>query len=256
MSAPVSTTRHWLVPREHGAYAQLALPLAAAYAGGWPGAAACLFGLAAIAAFLAHEPLLIRLHHRGKRAFTEAGQRAGRRLAVLAIVGVGAAGLAAYLAPAAAAMALLPAFVAVVLAAFIFKRRERTVAAEILASAALGSAALPVAVASGWHAEAALSAFAGWIAGFAAVTSVVWPIAHKRTVSRGARAVALLVPALVVVLAVARLGAQAAAAGAPLVVTAVAIAALRPAARLLRPLGWTVAAVSVAQAVAVVVVTR
>ena len=245
-----------LAPREHGAYAQLGLPLAAAYSGGRPGAAACLFGVAAVAAFAAHEPLLVLLGHRGKRALAEAGPRASRRLSVLAGVGVAAAGLAAYLAPVAAALALAPGAAAVALGGFLLRRRERTIAAEVLAGAALSGAGLPVAVASGWPLPAALGAWAGWTAGFAAIISVVWPVAHKRTLGPVARTLALLVPALIVALAGSSLGAQAVAAGAPLVVAGVAIAAVHPTGRLLRPIGWTIAATTVAQAVTLVVLGR
>jgi hypothetical protein len=212
--------------------------------------------VAAVAAFAAHEPLLILLGHRGKRARGEAGQRASRRLAVLAAAGGAAAGLAAYLAPGAAALALAPGAAAVALGGFLFRRRERTIAAEVLAGAALSGAGLPVALASGWPLSAALGAWAGWAAGFAAIVSVVWPIAHKRALGPVARTLASLIPALIVASAGSVLGAQAVAAGAPLIAAGLAITAVRPAGRLLRPIGWMIAATTVAQAVAVVVLGR
>lgn len=255
MSATLMNRRS-LAPREHGAYAQLAVPLAAAYAGGRPGVAALLFGVAAVMAFLAHEPLLILLGLRGRRVLAEAGPRARRRTLGLIVVGAVAGAAAAWLAPAAAPMVMVSAVLASLLGGFLWRRRERTFAGEVVAAAALASAALPVAVSAGWEGRAALAAFAGWSAGFAAVTFVVWSIAHKRTPGPLARTVALLVPALVVVAASCLLGRQAAATGAPLVLVAAAVTGLRPTARRLRPVGWTVAAATLAQAVVVVVLTR
>jgi len=248
--------RRSLVPREHGAYAQLGMPLAAAYAGGQPGAAAWLFGAAAVAAFLAHEPLLVLLGHRGGRALAEAGGRARRRVVGLLAGGATAAALGTRLAPAAAATGLIPLVFTLALGAFLLRRRERTYAAEVLAAVALAGAGLPVAISAGWQARAALAAFVGWSSGFAAVTFVVWSIAHRRSPRRAARALALLAPAVAIGIASHLVGRQAAATGAPLVLLAAAVVAVRPAARRLRSVGWTVAATTLAQAVAVVAVNR
>jgi len=255
MTSPASSRSRSLAPREHGAYAQLGVPLAAAYAGGRPGGAALLFGLVAVAGFLAHEPLLITLGLRGSRARAECGQRARRRALLLAVAGVGAAGWGGWLAPAAVPMVGVAALLAVLLVFFVWRRRERTFAGEVAAAAALASAALPVALSAGWQVRAALAAFLGWSAGFAAVTFVVWSIAHKRAPGPVTRAIALLVPALVVA-AACLLGRQAAATGAPLILVAAAVTALRPAARSLHPVGWVVAAATVAQAVVVAVINR
>lgn len=53
------------LPREHGAYGQLGVPLAAALASGRPGLAALGWATVAIALFLAHEPLLQLVMRRG-----------------------------------------------------------------------------------------------------------------------------------------------------------------------------------------------
>jgi multidrug transporter EmrE-like cation transporter len=66
------------LPREHGAYVQLGVPLAAALACGRPGLAAIALALAAVALFLVHEPLLLLATRRGGRARETA--RAARRL--------------------------------------------------------------------------------------------------------------------------------------------------------------------------------
>ena len=72
-----------LWPREHGAYGQLALPLLTALLSGRPSGPAGLYAFAAVCAFLAHEPLLVLLGHRGPRAQRECAGSARVRLALL-----------------------------------------------------------------------------------------------------------------------------------------------------------------------------
>lgn len=66
------------LPREHGAYGQIGVPLAVALLSGRPGYATALLALAAIAVFFAHEPILAFASRRGGRARETA--RAARRL--------------------------------------------------------------------------------------------------------------------------------------------------------------------------------
>lgn len=81
------------LPREHGAYGQLALALLVAHLTGPSGRAAWFLTLAA---FVSHEPLLVALGRRGERARIRAGSKAQRLL--IALFGTGllaaAAGLA------------------------------------------------------------------------------------------------------------------------------------------------------------------
>lgn len=67
-----------ILPREHGAYAQLGVPLVVALAAGRPGVAAFAFAVGAIALFFVHEPLLSLAAELGGRA--RATARAARRL--------------------------------------------------------------------------------------------------------------------------------------------------------------------------------
>ena len=60
-----------LLPQEHGAWGQLAMPILSALALGAPSAAALLLTAATVLAFLAHEPWLVVLGHRGMRAKAE-----------------------------------------------------------------------------------------------------------------------------------------------------------------------------------------
>jgi hypothetical protein len=74
-----------LVPHEHGAYGQLAMPLLTALALGRPGAASLLLTYAIVVAFVAHESLLVVLGQRGKRALEADAPRARRVLAILGV---------------------------------------------------------------------------------------------------------------------------------------------------------------------------
>ncbi|MCA9195704.1 MAG: YwiC-like family protein, partial [Planctomycetales bacterium] len=74
-----------LKPKEHGAYAILAIPIVTAILVTGPTVVGLCVAVASLAGFLAHEPLLVALGHRGARAqrTTPAAQR---RLTVLLTV--------------------------------------------------------------------------------------------------------------------------------------------------------------------------
>src|SRR2546430_1648919 len=97
----IGSSSRSLMPREHGAYGQLGLPVAVGLASGRPSVASILLAIAATCAFLAREPLRVALGHRGTKARRVDGVKAMRRALLLgalaAILGV----LALVLAPAA-----------------------------------------------------------------------------------------------------------------------------------------------------------
>ena len=78
-----------LLPHEHGAWGQLAMPLLTALAIGRPTVGSLLLTLAVVLAFVAHEPLLVVLGQRGKRAREQDGARALRWLAALGALAAG-----------------------------------------------------------------------------------------------------------------------------------------------------------------------
>ena len=88
-----------LIPREHGAYAELGFPLLSGLLLGSPGAAAGLFVAAAILLFLANEPLVVLLGVRGKRAQQDHAAAARHGLALLGGLGIAAGIGALWLAP-------------------------------------------------------------------------------------------------------------------------------------------------------------
>lgn len=177
-----------LWPREHGAYVQLLVPLATALAIGVPTTPSLVLAAAAIAAFLANEPLLVILGHRGRRLQEEAGARARPRLVMFASTGVVTAVIGLALArPAtlhAAAIAAIPCTVVLVLA---WRREQHTLLGELVAAIAVPGMALPVAVANGSTLGPALAVWAAWSIGFASTVIAV----HRVIARHKARATAV-----------------------------------------------------------------
>lgn len=163
-----------LAPKEHGALGQLALPLVTALAQGRLSPPGLLFALSAALAFVAHEPLLVLLGHRGPRAFEEDFARARRLLTLLGLLALFAAALALVLAPPAARLAaLVPLALAAGLAPLIARRAEKTLAGELLAACALSASAFPVALANSLALPSALGTLGAFCFGFAASTVAV-----------------------------------------------------------------------------------
>lgn len=137
-----------LIPREHGAYAELGFPLLSGLVLASPGASSFLFVASAILFFLANEPVVVLAGARGKRLQEEMGSAARRQLALLATLGA-VAGLAAmWLAPVLARwLALVPAAFGLCLVPAVLARNLKTLPGEALAAAAFSSMHLPVAAA-------------------------------------------------------------------------------------------------------------
>jgi hypothetical protein len=240
-----------LLPREHGAYGQLGLPLVTGLALGRLTLAAVALVVGFAAAFVAHESLLVLVGHRGGRARREDGPRAGRHLAALASLAVGATVVGVRAGGRAVGLALLaPLAFALALAPLIARRRERTAVGEVLAATALSATALPVALASGASGSAALTATAVWALGFAVVTVAIRGVLAA---SRGApaglfgRAVpaALTLAAAVALAARGHVAAGLALGLAPLCALAVLLAAAPPPASRIKAVGWGVVAAGV-----------
>jgi hypothetical protein len=228
-----------LWPREHGAYAQLAAPLLTALVIVMPTLAAVLLALAACLAFLANEPLLVVLGHRGKRMREHDGRRAARRLALLATIAAAAGIAGLVLAPqtlATAAIVAVPAIVTLVLA---WRRLEKTVVGEMVAAVALSGAAAPVFVASGGGERAAILIWCAWATGYACTVLAVHrviarhraPAAWPDTVT--ALILAAMTPAVVALLA----GGSVIGAASPLVLASLALVVRPPRATYLRTIG-------------------
>jgi len=264
--APSTTTpppTRTLIPHEHGAYGQLIMPLLTALAIGRPRLASAALTVALVAAFVAHESLLVVLGQRGKRALEADAPRARRLLALLGGLALlsGALGVAA--APQVARWALLlPAMLAVAVAWLVLRRLEKTVAGELLVGAALSSGGLAVALAGGAPLAWAIACWVTWVLAFAAATLAVH-VVLERARSKGRRdpglahaaaAAALLAGAF----AASRAGLSFAAPVAllPTALLSVAVCLARFSPRRLRELGWAMVGSSVLTMVLLVVGLR
>jgi len=237
-----------LLPREHGAYAQLGTGLAAALALA-PGLRSLGQGVLTAALFLASEPALVLL---GRRGQVPGGPgRARLRLGVLGALGILGALAAWSGAPAALFRTLVPAaLLGLVLFGLFLARRERTAAGEVLAAWTFGAAALPVAAAGGAGAAAAPLALilaALFSLGTAVVHGHLMALRRASPVPRGA---AFLLGAALCAAAWA-LGGRLLPRGAwlallPMTLAALAIRLFPPAPRRLKAVGWAAAACALA----------
>jgi hypothetical protein len=251
-----------LAPREHGAYGQLGFPLLTALLAARPRAASVLFALSAVALFLAHEPALVAFGRRGQRVREEEGRRA-RRMLLLALTsgaGLGAAGL--WLAPHPARVgAAVAAALAALLTGAVALGIEKTLPGELIAAAAMTSAALPVLAAEGISWSGSVSIWGAWLFGFAAAVFPVRTVIveHKdREESRGVRLTGtLLAIASAAALAIAgELSPPLVLADAPLFLAALFVAVRPPPMKQMTRAGWTLMGAGALTAGAMVTVLR
>jgi hypothetical protein len=252
-----------MLPHEHGAWGQLAMPLLTAFAIGRPTASAFALAAAVVLAFLAHEPAIVLLGQRGRRARDEDGARALRWLAATGglAAAAGLAGIA--LAPPLARVALaVPGALGVAVVALLLARQERTVAGETAVAAALASSGAAVALAGGAEPRDAIAAAIAWTLGFVAATLAVQVIL-VRVRSKGARdpgrrhaALAALLVVAGVALSRAGLPSALAWATLPTALLSIAVCLARFSPRRLRELGWALVGSSTLTLVILVVGLR
>lgn len=251
--------RPWgpLLPKEHGAYGQIAFPPTAAFLVAGASLAGALLAAAVVCGFLAHEPAQVLLGHRGSRARRELGRRAAAWLGVWAALGA-AAGLAALaLMPAGTRWSVAsPVAPALLLAIALARGTEKSWYGEVAAALAFSCAAVPIAMAGGATARAALAVAIPFALLFVASTLAVRVIilqvrgggnpAAVAATRRAALVLACISPCVLGLLAAAGLvPSSTLAAAAPGLVTAAAIAACPPPPARLKTVGWTILGVSV-----------
>lgn len=154
-----------LLPKEHGAYAQMAFPLGTGLLLSAPSFSAFALALAAIALFLSNEPMAILLGVRGKRLKDQLGARAKGRATLLVGVGVGLGLVGLWRSgstvwpeivyPLAAAVLLIPT---------VLLGRQKSLIGEFVVVTTFSSLLLPLAAASGAnHVQAVLAAVVWWV---------------------------------------------------------------------------------------------
>jgi hypothetical protein len=253
-----------LLPREHGAYGQMAFPLVAAFAVAGVSTAAVGLSVAVIAGFLAHEPAAILLGLRGSRAKRELGAFAARGLCVCAAIAAAAVLTAAIVMNPAVRWSLaVPAIPAAVLATALCAGREKTWYGEAAAALAFAGVAIPLTMAAGASVDVALAVAIPFALLFTTTTLAVRVVILRgrgggdpRATAATQRATLTICAAAFALMAILTwagwLEPPVMAAAAPGLLTAAVVAARPPAAARLRLLGWSLVAVSTLTALIVV----
>jgi hypothetical protein len=237
-----------LLPREHGVWFQLGLPLATALlVTGAPPGALWLSG-AALAALLAHEPLLLLLGHRGARRGEREGDRArvwGLLLGLLGALSLVLGALA--LPPEARPFLALPLILGGEVLLLAWNRQERTLSGEVLAALALSAWAVPIALAGGLAATPALTLWGTYGLAFSLATLAVRTViaSHRPRAQRGllrctgATSITLLLVAAVAWAVSSGLPVARVAALLPVGLVALWLCVSLPSPRGLHAIGWT-----------------
>jgi len=255
-----------MVPREHGAYAELLFPIVTVFLGGSPTTSTWLLAIGAIAAFLANEPLLVLFGQRGTRTKREESDRARRALLIFGLVALGAGVAGLVLAPTVVQYAVVvPLVLGAALVMLAIQGLERSMVGEGLAAATLSSIAIPLGLSAGLGLTSTLAVALIWL-----VTSLLGTAVVRLTVARTKaktdeelarvrfkRALLVLVSLAVIAVGVAapfgsRVGLWVLAAAVPVAVVVLVLAALQPTARRLRLIGWSLVAANLCSLIAVV----
>jgi hypothetical protein len=247
-------------PREHGAYGQLAFPLGTALVVAGVTLPGVLIAFAAVAGFLAHEPLLVALGRRGPRARREHASRAVMWLLTTGTIAVAAGGVALWLASTSTRWSfLVPLLPTALLAGAVVSDREKTGAGEITAAMAFSFVAIPVCLVAGTALSTALSVgiafaslFAGSTLGVRVAILKVRGGGDPRQVRAARRLLLILTVCVSVGLAMAAMSAvlpwTTLLAISPGLLVAIALAFRPPAPTHLRTVGWTLVSTSTAAA--------
>lgn len=262
----MGTAQRKMVPREHGAYAELLFPIVSVLLGGSPTTATWLLAIGAVACFLANEPLLVLFGQRGTRMQREESDHAKRALLVFLLIALGTGIPGLLLAPTAVQIAVaVPVVLGVGLVMLAIQGLERSMMGEGLAAATLSSIAIPLGLSAGLGLGPTLAVAFIWL-----VTSLLGTAVVRLTVARtkaktdedlGAvrmkRALLVLVCLSVIAVGVAapygaRVGLWVFAAAVPVAIVVLVVAALQPTARRLRLMGWSLVAANLCSLIAVV----
>lgn len=248
------------LPREHGAYAQLAAPLVTTLVVAGVSASSLALAAAGVVAFLAHESLLVVLGVRGPRAKREAGGRVTAWLVALITSAAACAVAALAWGPAGLARWLLwPLVPATVVLAAATRGLEKRWPVEVLVALTFAGVALPLGHAAGADARRVWAVAAPFAVVFVASTIAVRGVLlHGRPTASPAAAMAARLGAVAIATAGVGLLALAASrdrlpwpsplAAAPGALAAIALALRPPSLRHLHAVGWTLGAVTIAAA--------
>jgi len=257
-----------LLPKEHGAYGQLAFPLVTSMLVSGAGVGTLFFTVAVMAGFVVHEPLLVLLGLRGPRAKREQGSAATRWVIVLSLVLV-LAGTAAlrWIDPAHRAFLALPLVPALFIFFAAISGKGKSVAAEIAVAIAFSLTAVPLCLFGGASLRAGSMVALAFATNFVLATLAVRVVIAKVRGGGDPRLVAAMrrsvyVTAVAIVLGCAVAASRRVIPWAPLVaivpgmVAAIWIATFPPPAAKLKAVGWTLVSISAIVALLLVVTLR
>jgi hypothetical protein len=263
-------TERKMIPREHGAYAELLFPIATVFLAGAPTTSTVLLAIAAIAAFLANEPLLVLVGDRGTRLQRTESDRAKRALLVFGLVAVGAGIGGVLTAPSAAQIAvILPMLLGGGVFLIAVQGLERSMFGQGLAAAALSSVAVPLGLSAGLSVTASFSVALIWAVTALLGTSIVrLTVARTKAKTKEEKASVafkrtLLIAACLLVIGVGAaapfgksIGLWVLAAAVPVAVVVLIMAVFRPTSHRLRMMGWSLVGASLLSLIAVVTALR
>lgn len=253
-----------LWPREHGIYAEVAFPMLTVFLLGGVSLAGVLFATCVVAAFLAHEGIMILGGRRGARVQREWAGRAKTHVFRLGIL-FGAAGIGGVLSldPALRSntlLALLPLLpLGALLAPLVWRGEDKTPAGETLVALMLAFVAVPIALAGGLSWQAGTAIAAAWGLTFLLATASVHLVLlrHKKRQSdtqlqrtrRMLWGFAILCSALLGVTGMLMAsGLTVALAAAPVTLACLGVMATGAGPKHLRRIGWTMVATNFATA--------
>jgi hypothetical protein len=256
-----------MFPKEHGAYGQLAFPLVTSFALAGVTTPALLLGLTLVAGFLAHEPLLVLLGGRGRRAQRQNGLRAIAWLALTGATTSAAAIAALWMVPATIRWSFaIPVLPMSLLTMALLGKQEKSALGETAAAMTFSFAAIPVCLAAGAPSSTATSVGVVFAAIFVTGTLAVRLVVLRARAGGNPRAVRTTRVLLLITATGAAGGMVAAAihatlswttllAAAPGLLLAISLAILPVAPARLRLIGWLLVSTSAAAAIVLTALT-
>ena len=248
----------FLMPREHGAYAQLGISLLAALALVPFSGRAWAQALATVLIFLISEPLLVLVGRRGEAARQQASRSALRYLSLGGAILLLALGLAWAGAAMRQLLFIIPGMLlGLLLLALFLAKREHSMAGELLAAWAFSFAALPIVILGGLAPPKALilALGLGLLNGFGTALVRGFLVSLKSPASRRPRAMPVLLGlGMTGTVLVTALPWRLALAPLPLTIAALWVFLAPPAPRELRKVGWVLTAGSALGALILVTV--
>jgi hypothetical protein len=238
-----------LRPKEHGAYAILAIPIVSALLEGGPTIVGLCVAIASVAGFLAHEPLLIAIGHRGGRA-QQSTPMAKTRLTVLLAVTVIGGSLALLLGNASVRWSLVACLVVAAISyAVAIAGIHRTLGGQFWGVVGLSLPCVPILLAVGTSISGALMIWGTWLLGFSSTTIAVRSvIAAQKRQPRWIHTTVLCAITLVIGFATA-VEIYLPLVTLPMVLLSWYLLFVPPPAKYLKRVGWTLVAATVATAV-------